>query len=952
AAVWKDTTSSGGTVTSVTAEAPLTGGTITETGNIGINKANAATDGYLSKEDWATFNGKGTSNLELGETETTAYRGDRGKSAYEATQAATSANTASTIVKRDESGNFSAGTITANLAGNVTGNADTATTAGNVTGTVAVANGGTGATSAGGALTNLGIDQIATKKSNLSANSAPTVNDDSTQGYAVGSQWLDTTAQKSYVCLDATAGAAVWKDTTSSGGTVTSVTAEAPLTGGTITETGNIGINKANATTDGYLSKEDWATFNGKGTSNLELGETETTAYRGDRGKSAYDATQAATKNNTANTIVKRDASCNFSAGTITANLAGNADTATTAGNVTGTVAVANGGTGATSAGNARTNLGIDQIATKKSNLSANSAPTVDDDLSQGYAVGSQWLDTTADKSYICLDATAGAAVWKDTTSAGGTITSITADSPLTGGNITTTGTIGINKANATTDGYLSKEDWATFNGKGTSNLALGETDNTAYRGDYGKSAYDATQAATKDNTANTIVKRDASGNFSAGTITANLTGNADTVTNGVYTSGSQTIEGTKTFSDIDVNGGAIDGTTIGANSAAAGTFTNVTAGNTNAYYIGTDKALHKGNNSYTGNLVVGNGGSSISHSNFDSGYYNTLVGIEAGYNITQASHNTACGYQALNIDTTGSYNTALGVYALGSNSTAHYNTAVGFYALGGNTTGKYNTANGYRSLCNNSDGEYNTAVGFSSLYSNNSSYNTGCGYKALYSNSTGGGNTAIGEESGTTNTVGSNNTYVGFVCDADANNYTNSTAIGYNTIVTASNQVRLGNGAITSFYCKGAYAATTAEFANMFVDSNGQIMRSTSSARYKTDITDIEVDSSKIYDLRPVSFTGKNDGKRHFGLIAEEVAEVIPELAEYAKAKDVIPERTDDELVPDSVKYLLLPVLMLNEMKKLKAENDKLKAENEALKAKNEAMEGDIQAIKERLGM
>jgi hypothetical protein len=65
--------------------------------------------------------------------------------------AATNSNTVSTIVKRDASGNFSAGTITANLTGNVTGsltgNATTATTAGNVTGTVAVANGGTGLTS-------------------------------------------------------------------------------------------------------------------------------------------------------------------------------------------------------------------------------------------------------------------------------------------------------------------------------------------------------------------------------------------------------------------------------------------------------------------------------------------------------------------------------------------------------------------------------------------------------------------------------------------------------------------------------------------------------------------------------------------------------------------------------------------------------------------------------------
>jgi hypothetical protein len=58
--------------------------------------------------------------------------------------------------------------------------------------------------------------------------------------------------------------------------------------------------------------------------------------------------TGAATNLNTASTIVKRDASGNFSASTITAALTGNATTATTAGNVTGTVAIANGGTGQT----------------------------------------------------------------------------------------------------------------------------------------------------------------------------------------------------------------------------------------------------------------------------------------------------------------------------------------------------------------------------------------------------------------------------------------------------------------------------------------------------------------------------------------------------------------------------------------------------------------------------
>ena len=47
-----------GTVTSIATTAPITGGTITTTGTIGITQATTATDGYLSSTDWNTFNGK------------------------------------------------------------------------------------------------------------------------------------------------------------------------------------------------------------------------------------------------------------------------------------------------------------------------------------------------------------------------------------------------------------------------------------------------------------------------------------------------------------------------------------------------------------------------------------------------------------------------------------------------------------------------------------------------------------------------------------------------------------------------------------------------------------------------------------------------------------------------------------------------------------------------------
>jgi hypothetical protein len=56
----------------------------------------------------------------------------------------------------------------------------------------------------------------------------------------------------------------------------------------------------------------------------------------------------------------------------------------------------------------------------KKANYVAVAAPGVTDDSDAGYAIGSDWFDITADKAYVCLDNTNGAAVWKETTQAGG----------------------------------------------------------------------------------------------------------------------------------------------------------------------------------------------------------------------------------------------------------------------------------------------------------------------------------------------------------------------------------------------------------------------------------------------------------------------------------------------------------------------------------------------------
>ena len=85
---------------------------------------------------------------------------------------------------------------------------------------------------------------------------------------------------------------------------------------------------------------------------------------------------------------------------------------------------------------------------------------------------------------------------------------------------------------------------------------------------------------------------------------------------------------------------------------------------------------------------------------------------------------------------------------------------------------------------------------------------------------------------------------------------------------------------------CPGVYNSTTANAANVYVFAAGDIARSTSSRKYKTDIVDYSKGLNEVMLLRPVSYKGINDGDKQFaGLIAEEVADKgLVEFVQYAE--------------------------------------------------------------------
>jgi Chaperone of endosialidase len=98
-----------------------------------------------------------------------------------------------------------------------------------------------------------------------------------------------------------------------------------------------------------------------------------------------------------------------------------------------------------------------------------------------------------------------------------------------------------------------------------------------------------------------------------------------------------------------------------------------------------------------------------------------------------------------------------------------------------------------------------------------------------------------------------------------------------------------------------------------VLVNAFGRLGIQTSSARFKRDIRDMDDASGGLMKLRPVTFRYNEDpaGTLQYGLIAEEVARVYPELVTYA-----------DDGKPQSVAYQMLPAMLLNEMQKQIREN------------------------------
>jgi Chaperone of endosialidase len=297
---------------------------------------------------------------------------------------------------------------------------------------------------------------------------------------------------------------------------------------------------------------------------------------------------------------------------------------------------------------------------------------------------------------------------------------------------------------------------------------------------------------------------------------------------------------------------------------------------------------------------------------NNTTGVENTANGVNALGKNTTGNFNTANGVSALLNNTTGSSNTANGLQALLHNTTGSLNTATGTNALLSNTTGSNNLANGANALQNNTTGINNMATGASALSANTTGFfNMANGSNAMAHNTTGSFNVAEGLNSLFFNTTGNSNIALGVSAGINLTTGSNNIDIGGLGVAGEANTIRVGRvGTQQATFVAGISGKTVAGGVGVIIDSTGHLGTIVSSARFKDEIKPMDKASEAILALKPVTFRYKHEldpeGIQQFGLVAEEVEKVNPDLV-----------ARDDQGKIYTVRYEAVNAMLLNEFLK-----------------------------------
>lgn len=271
------------------------------------------------------------------------------------------------------------------------------------------------------------------------------------------------------------------------------------------------------------------------------------------------------------------------------------------------------------------------------------------------------------------------------------------------------------------------------------------------------------------------------------------------------------------------------------------------------------------------------------------SGSGNIGIGQSSLTALTSGSNNVALGYQSQTAITTGSSNTSIGSTTLVTATTASNNVAVNYFSLHSTTTSN-NTAIGMSSLHSQTSGTNNTAVGLSANGSVTASYSVWFGYAA--------GNSIAGS-------TAASDIFINY---QGSGTPVNTLQIGQSTGV--------GNQSLAKAVICGINGSTSASGIAVLINASNVLGTTTSSRRFKNNVKTMASCSSNIYKLRPVTFyynqdethISKEDSQlKQYGLIAEEVEKIYPELVTY-----------DLNGTIQSVRYLQLIPMLLNELQKM----------------------------------
>ncbi len=375
--------------------------------------------------------------------------------------------------------------------------------------------------------------------------------------------------------------------------------------------------------------------------------------------------------------------------------------------------------------------------------------------------------------------------------------------------------------------------------------------------------------------------------------------------------------------------------TAIGAQSCAS---TTTGALNTAIGYESKNLNISGGNNTAIGyraqQLTLGNENTSVGGNSFSAcrGNYNTGTGCFSGSatvsNLGDA--NTCIGARTSSASTVATSNIVfigsfaginnrtsntlgIGVQALMAANAGVNNTAIGNQVLSNNTSGVNNCAIGYQSLFSCVSGARNTACGSFALRPTTSSDSTAIGFNSLRnvsSNASGSRMTGLGSSAGSTATSGTNNIYLGY------------NAVPIST--TESNNIVIGNSSALTAYMFGISGVTSAGATNVVINASGQLGTIVSSKRFKENIIEVSQEElQQLLSLKIVKFNyiGDETEEIHYGLIAEEVYEIMPEI---------VITNNDNQIT--SVQYSKLIPLLIAQVQADQSTIDDLKNEIEIM--------------------